>query len=318
MKKIRILIAGIGGVGGYFGGLLANKFYESDEIEIFFLARGENLREIQLNGLKIVKGNQEFIAKPKLVTDTAFDIGIVDFIIFCTKSYDIDKVIKQTISCINDKTIILPLLNGVNISQLIRNHLPNNLVLEGTVYLVSKLVQAGKVENNGNIEVLYFGVDNYEDNRLNLLERIFEQANIKSVLSNKISVIVWEKFILVSSSATLTTYFDDTIGNILINKNKFEMLIKLIEEVSQIALFKQIAISKNIVEETINKLYLFPSDAIASMHIDFKKEKQNTELEILTGYVVSEGKKCGIKTPIFDEIYTYLLTKFKLNKIKNT
>ena len=53
MKKARILIAGIGGVGGYFGGLLAKHFYKSKEVEILFYARGKHLQEIQKNGLII-------------------------------------------------------------------------------------------------------------------------------------------------------------------------------------------------------------------------------------------------------------------------
>ena len=36
----KILIAGIGGVGGYFGGLLAKHYYNNSDIEIHFIARG--------------------------------------------------------------------------------------------------------------------------------------------------------------------------------------------------------------------------------------------------------------------------------------
>ena len=100
IKKNRInifdhKIYGIGGVGGYFGGLLAKQFSESNEIEIYFLARGENLKQIQKNGLKVIKGDTQFIVKPKLATDNANEIGIADYIILCTKSYDLEKTIEQ-------------------------------------------------------------------------------------------------------------------------------------------------------------------------------------------------------------------------------
>jgi 2-dehydropantoate 2-reductase len=61
MKKTRILIAGIGGVGGYFGGLLAKHFYENNEIEIIFYARGKHLLEIQKNGIKVTKSDNVFL-----------------------------------------------------------------------------------------------------------------------------------------------------------------------------------------------------------------------------------------------------------------
>ena len=77
--KTRILIAGIGGVGGYFGGLLAKSFENSNEVEIIFLARSEHLKMIQQNGLKVITKENEFIAKPFLVTDDANKIGVMGF-----------------------------------------------------------------------------------------------------------------------------------------------------------------------------------------------------------------------------------------------
>jgi 2-dehydropantoate 2-reductase len=43
----RIGILGLGGVGGYFGGLLAKAYAESDQFEIVFIARGETKKQLQ-------------------------------------------------------------------------------------------------------------------------------------------------------------------------------------------------------------------------------------------------------------------------------
>ena len=187
MKKARILIAGIGGVGGYFGGLLAKHFYKSKEVEILFYARGKHLQEIQKNGLMVTKGDNGFIAIPTLATDNPNEIRIVDFIILCTKSYDIETVIEQLAVCQNKDTIILPLLNGVDSKDRIKSILPNNLILDGCAYIVSRLTQAGKIENLANIETVYFGLDHFESEKLNLLETLFKQANINATLSKNIS-----------------------------------------------------------------------------------------------------------------------------------
>ena len=121
MTKTKILIAGIGGVGGYFGGLLAKHYFANTNVEIFFLARGEHLSEIRTRGLIVRKGDIEFIAKPKLATDNPVEIGIVDFIIICTKNFDLEQTIQQLFPCINTDTIILPLLNGVDSKERIQN-----------------------------------------------------------------------------------------------------------------------------------------------------------------------------------------------------
>ena len=81
MKKI--LIAGIGGVGGFFGGKLADH-YTGTDTEIYFLSRGENLTEILRHGLKVYYENQHFVAHPRKISSNAADFGIVDLLICCT------------------------------------------------------------------------------------------------------------------------------------------------------------------------------------------------------------------------------------------
>jgi 2-dehydropantoate 2-reductase len=307
--KTRIVIAGIGGVGGYFGGLLAKHFYGNGNVEVNFIARGEHLNQIQKNGLKVIKGDSEFIAKPTLATDNPSEIGIANFIIVTTKSYDLESVIQQLKPCIDKDTIILPLLNGVDSKDRIKNILPDNIVLDGCVYIIARLKQAGVVENAGNIQTLYFGLDNFTNEWLVQLEKLFKEANIEAFLSNNISTILWEKFIFISPTATATSYFDNCIGELIADEEKLSTVVKLIEEVKQIARAKGVNVSEDITAKSLNKLKAMPFEATSSMHSDFKSNKPNTELESLTGYVINEGRKYNIETPTYIATYAELKKK---------
>ncbi|OWY26184.1 2-dehydropantoate 2-reductase [Sphingobacteriales bacterium UPWRP_1] len=309
MTKTKIIIAGIGGVGGYFGGLLANHFYDNENVDINFFARGQHLKEIQVNGLKVTKGKSEFIAKPTLATDNPAEIGISDFIIITTKSFDLEAVIKQLRPCINQDTIILPLLNGVDSKERIKDIFPDNIVLDGCAYIVSRLKQVGVIENSGNIQTLYFGLDNLVNERLLLLENLLKEANIEAFLSINISTIIWEKFIFISPTATATSYFDKCIGELIADNEKLKMTTTLIEEVKQIAKAKQIYISDDIIEKTVNKLKALPFETTSSMHTDFKNNKPNNELKSLTEYVIKEGRKYNLATPTYMEMYVELKKK---------
>lgn len=309
MIKTRIIIAGIGGVGGYFGGLLANHFYDSENVEIIFVARGEHLNEIQKNGLRVIRGKNEFIAKPHIATDNSSKIGTVDFIVIATKSFDLETIIQRLQPCINQETIVLPLLNGVDSKERINKTLPNNIVLDGCAYIVSRLKEFGVVENGGNIQTLYFGLDNIVNDKLVMLENLFKEANIEAFLSRNISTIIWEKFIFISPTATATSYFDKSIGEVLSDKGQYETLLELIEEVKQIAKSKQIVVSEDMTEKTLKKLKALPFETTSSMHTDFKNKKSNNELESLTGYVIREGVKYNIETPIYNRIYAELKKK---------
>ena len=312
MSKIKILIAGIGGIGGYFGGLLAKEYYARNEIDIFFLARGKNLTEIQKSGLRINENGIESIIKPNLISDKASDFGIVDYILLCTKTYDLSEILIQLLPSINDNTVIIPLQNGVDSKDKISMQLPNNLITKGCVYLVSRLEEPGLIVKRGSIHSLFFGIDNGENEKLQILQNALQNSNIKSDLSKDINKITWEKFIFLSSIATATTCFNSEIGAILNNKEKQNSLVCLISEVTHLAISKSINVDKNQVEIVLAKLKSLPYDATTSMHSDFRNKKSKTELESLTGYVVAEGKKNSINIEIFSKMYN-AITKVPSN-----
>lgn len=311
MSKTKIIIAGIGAVGGYFGGLLAKHFHKNDHVSISFLARGENLKAIKENGLKVIKGTSEFIAKPDLVTDQAAEIGFADFIIISTKSYDLEAMIHQLQPCINKNTIILPLLNGVDSREKIKALLPDNMVLDGCVYIVSRLTKPGVIENKGNIQKLFFGLQHMMDERLQLLERLMKEAGVEATLSNNISRVIWEKFIFISPTASTTSYFNVPFGAMIADAEKFDTLKLLIEEIKALAKAKDITVAEDITEKTLNIAKALPYETTSSMHTDLLNHKSVTELESLTGYVVKEAQKYKVPVPEYTRVYMGLKEKWK-------
>lgn len=177
------------------------------------------------------------------------------------------------------------------------------MVLEGCAYIVSRIVQAGVIQNTGNIHTLYFGLDNYRNEQLRFFEKLLKQATIEATLSERISSIIWEKYIFISPTATATAYYDTCIGELLSNKEYFETVSALIHEVQQIANVKRIEIPDDIIEITLKKLKSLPFDSTSSMHSDFIQKKAVTELESLTGYVLKEGLKNNIATPMYSKVY---------------
>lgn len=306
-KKVRVVIVGIGGVGGYFGGLLAKHYQNSKEIEIIFIARGEHLQKIKSEGLKVIKGDTEFTSIPALATDSFAEAGLADFIILCTKSYDLEETTNQLTPCLRSNTIILPLLNGVNNSERIKAILPTHTVLEGCAYIVSHIKAPGVIDNFGNTQKIFFGLDGISNDKLLLLERSMQEAGIEATLSQNISTIIWTKFIFISAIATATSYYDQTVGEV-VEKHE-STFFNLIEEVTQIALAKNIAIDPDIASKTLLQLKKVPYQNTTSMLRDFRNKKRHTELESLTKYVVEEGQYLNIKTPTYQKLYESLNNK---------
>jgi ketopantoate reductase PanE/ApbA-like protein len=78
---MRIAVYGAGGVGGYFGGRLAQA-----GADVHFIARGAQLQALREHGLRVrsVKGDFEVQAP---ATDDPADVGPCDFVLFCVKTW---------------------------------------------------------------------------------------------------------------------------------------------------------------------------------------------------------------------------------------
>lgn len=305
MKPIRIVIAGIGGVGGYFGGMLARHYFNNTETEIHFIARGAHLNHIKQHGLQVITHTETFVAHPQSVTDQAVDIGIADIIIVCTKSYDLESMINEIRPSVGVDTIILPLLNGVNSVELISKRFPSTTIWQGFTYIVARLKAPGVVENIGNIQKLFFGLNDTCTDAMQQFETILRDAGIEATRSDEISILMWEKFIFISPLASLTSYLDKNRGEIMDNINDMQFLISLIDEVIAVAEQLKVNLPENIRDKTLQKLASLTRDTTSSMHNDFMHKRQ-TELETLTGYVVEQGRKLGVSTPGYEKIYNML------------
>jgi ketopantoate reductase len=81
---MRIAVYGAGGVGGYFGGRLAQA-----GAEVHLITRGAHLQALREHGLRVrsVKGD---FGVQALATDDRADIGPCDFVLFCVKTFDTD------------------------------------------------------------------------------------------------------------------------------------------------------------------------------------------------------------------------------------
>ena len=78
---MRILIFGTGGVGGYYGGRLA----QAGE-DVTFIARGEHLRAIRTTGLRVDCPTGDFVVFPAKATDQVTEVGEVELVIVAVKA----------------------------------------------------------------------------------------------------------------------------------------------------------------------------------------------------------------------------------------
>src|SRR5262245_49986612 len=103
---MKIAIMGSGGLGGYLGGCMTQAGQE-----VTFIARGQQLEALRNKGLRVRSHQGEFQIKPVQATDHPAEVGPVDLILFCVKSYDLVPAAEQMKPMVGPQTAIIPVLN---------------------------------------------------------------------------------------------------------------------------------------------------------------------------------------------------------------
>ena len=293
---MRVAVVGLGGVGGY----IAANFAKSG-IDVIGFARGEHLKSVQTHGMKIVEDEDcwdvDLDARALEDLDGYFE-GSFDVVMFCVKSYDLVESYEHIKSHVDEKTIMISFSNGVSNGDTLRG-LTDSTVLDGCVYILSYIENPGTIRKKGKVFVAVFGG---EKKATLVLATLFEKAQLRFKTPDDIESAIWKKYIFISSFATLTSYYDKSIGYIY--EHKKDEARELLQEIAKVAQDKEINLEEEIRKalETANKV---PYDSYTSMYLDFKNGKK-VELESLSGFI---AKYESVKTPLMQKMYEELLKR---------
>jgi 2-dehydropantoate 2-reductase len=312
---MKIVVVGLGGVGGVVGGRLAAGLSDSSEHEVVFWCRGKTRDAIAAEGLSLLGGDGKMTVRPARATCDAGEIGAADLLIFATKNYHLDAAARDLAALATEKTTVIPLLNGVSAVSVLEKRLPGSDVLGGCIYVSAYVETPGTVRQVGTVQRLFFGKKNISeaDNRVRYggLEQVLKKSGIGVTLTERIDVEVWSKFVFLSSFAGATTLFERSISDVLADGESAETVNRMIHEVTALAAAKHIDLPENIADLTLEKARAFPPSTKTSMQLDREKNRQ-TELESLIGCVCGEGRALDVPTPTYDTVYNSLKTVCKV------
>ncbi|MGL5317334.1 MAG: ketopantoate reductase family protein [Bacteroidales bacterium] len=304
-EKVRIAIVGLGGVGGYLGAMLAERYSRKSDVEIYFVARGETLRRVTESGLTLKATKGTITVKPDGISDQPSELPRMDYVIYCTKSYDLRTAAANLSGFLKPETVIVPFMNGVDGTEVLREMYPEHVVMDGCVYIVGFIESPGVIIETGGLDRYCFGSDQLPEERMLQLEQIIRDANIEAIYDREIRRTVWEKFSYISPIASITSYLDKTCGAIVESPEYLQLLHQLFSEFELIALRNDIHMHEGIMSKNLHIMKKYPYDTTTSMQRDFRAH-HNTEVESLTGYIVRQGQLLGVETPVYAMIYTSL------------
>ena len=105
---LKIAIVGAGAIGGYLGVKLALSGHD-----VTFVARGENLKAIQANGMKLELENGETLHAQQVRACTIDQAGPHDYVFLTMKSHQVEPVAAQLAGLCHATTAVVTMQNGV-------------------------------------------------------------------------------------------------------------------------------------------------------------------------------------------------------------
>jgi len=307
---MKICFYGVGGVGGYFGSLITQKF--KDVHEIYFVARGKHKDVICANGLTLKKsGSSEIInVSPFKCTDNVDEIPVCDIIVLSVKGYDLINVVHEISKIANEKTLILPLLNGVDIYERIRTNLSLGIVLPSCVYIGTHIESPGVISQNGGNCRIFAGNDPlFPDFYPEILISLFKNSEIEFDWQENVQVSIWSKYMFIAAFGLITATFGKTFGEILGDSELSKLTKSIMFEIEEIALSKNIPLSADIVETSFLKAKQFPFDTKTSLQRDVESKGKINEGDLLGGTLIRYGEELGLNIANTERVYELFLKR---------
>jgi 2-dehydropantoate 2-reductase len=298
---MKIAIFGTGGVGGYFGGRLAQAGND-----VTFIARGEQLRAIQSHGLKVESLKGDFLIDPATATDDVNEVGPVDLVIVGVKAWQVAEAALAMKPLVGPNTTVLPLQNGVDAVPQLTAELGKAAVIGGVCKIVSFVVGPGHIRHAGFAPSVVIGeLDNQRTGRIVEIVKTFKDAGVDTTIASDIQVALWMKFLFIASFSGVGAIANAPAGTLRTEPELRAQMLRAMEEIYLLAHARGIKLPLDSIETVMTGINALPEDATSSMQRDIAAGKPS-ELESQNGAVVRMAGETGVEVLTHELIYEKL------------
>lgn len=307
---MNICFYGVGGVGGYYGALLTQYLDKVGNGNVYFIARGKHKEAILEKGLLLKKegGKEELLVKPDFCTDTVDTLPVFEIVVVSVKGYDLERAIKDVIKITDKDSIILPLLNGADIYDRIRQHLQKGYILPACLYLGTHIESPGIIFQKGGSGQILIGKDPLNPAFYpKRLFDLFKNAGILIEYFEDVNVEIWKKYIFIASYALVTATYNKTIGEVAKDKNLGILVKNIMREIELIAKALKIQLPSDIVETSFSKANQFPFETKTSFQRDVETKGRKSEWDLFGGTILRYADRFNIPADNTKETFEKLM-----------
>ncbi|MCJ7433085.1 MAG: 2-dehydropantoate 2-reductase [Anaerolineales bacterium] len=299
---MKIAIMGSGGVGGYYGGLLALQGHE-----VTFIARGAHLQAIQEKGLQVKSIHGDFKVSPARAVADPAEVGAVDLALICVKTYDTESVARLILPLVGPQTSVLSLQNGIDAAERIGKIVGMNHVLGGVTQVSSALEAPGVIKQVSQFRRIVLGeLDGSVSTRAQSIEKTLKETGITAEITPTIYIALWAKLVFISAASGLGALTRLPMGEYRAVPEARAIIISLMKEVEAVARAQGVALEADVVQKSLEFMDNAAPHIKASMQLDVEAGRKS-EIEAIIGVIGRKWRELGVPTPTADFVYAALL-----------
>ncbi|MDB4912432.1 MAG: 2-dehydropantoate 2-reductase [Gemmatimonadetes bacterium] len=207
---MKLLVLGAGGIGGYFGGRLAQT-----GTDVTFLVRPGRREQLERDGLRIESPVGDLNMKVTTVLAGELSAGY-DIVLLTCKAYDLRSAMDAIAPAMHGGCAVVPMLNGMDHLAQLDERFGAEKVMGGACSISVTLDADGVIHHADALQRIAFGErDRVRSTRVQMLADTFARTAVEWELADDIEQNMWEKICFLSAMAGLTCLFRANIGEIL-------------------------------------------------------------------------------------------------------
>jgi len=292
---MNIAILGAGGVGGYFGGILARAGHR-----VVLLARGDHLEAVRERGLEVRTPEGSFTVAVEAAGDPE-ELREIELAVLAVKGYSLAEIAPAARRLAERGAVVLPLLNGVEAAdKLIAAGVPGDRVLGGLTEISAVRVGPGVVERRSQFQRIVLGErTGGASERAERVAAAFRETGAEARVSEDITADLWRKFAFISTMAAVCGLARSPIGPVREAPLGNLMIERALREVIAVAHARGVPLTADVEKGILGFTHSLPGFMKPSFLLDLESGGP-TELDDLSGAVSRLGRLAGVETPVHD------------------
>jgi len=299
---MRILVLGAGGVGGYFGGRLAQS-----GADVTFLVRPARREQIEQSGLRITSPLGDLTMPVKTVVSSELRPEF-DLVILTCKAYDLDSSMDAIAPAMTASCAVLPLLNGLSHLDRLDARFGQEAVLGGSCGIDVMLMPDGVIRHSGTLQRIVFGERNRQRSARTLaLAGLLAKSSLQWEHADDVMLRMWEKLVMLNVLASITCLFRGNVQEIMSapgGKEAAERALAASVEIATREGYRPTPAAVTLAHERLTD----PAGTWSASMMRDMEGGRPVEADHIIGWMLDRARRHGVDDLVLSLAYTHLKT----------